>query len=174
MAPAPAPKPVPTRVRTAATVPASSPAHTPVPATPVAFPVASSVYSKAQERLQHIKPTTKQIAKKNVGSFLIKLFNRFHIGSHAILLASNTGMVNWVIYFIWCSSVTVLLCACKQAVPLQAWSGPEGSRKLGFPDFVTMAQDGGKVVSLMHRQPYTPRKCSWYSFLLEVESTPGP
>jgi hypothetical protein len=30
-----------------------------------------------------------------------------------------------------------------KAVPLQAWSGPEGSRK--FPDFMTTAQDGGKV-----------------------------
>ena len=32
-----------------------------------------------------------------------------------------------------------------KAVPLQAWSGPEGSRKLRFPDFMTVAQDGGKV-----------------------------
>jgi len=31
---------------------------------------------------------------------------------------------------------------------------------------MTTAQDGGKVVS--------PRKCSWYSFMLEDESTPGP
>jgi len=37
-----------------------------------------------------------------------------------------------------------------KAVPLQAWSGPEGSRKLRFPDFMTTAQDGGKVVSLTH------------------------
>ena len=41
---------------------------------------------------------------------------------------------------------------CK-AVPLQAWSDPEGSRKLRFPDFMTTAQDGGKVVGLMHRPP---------------------
>jgi hypothetical protein len=34
------------------------------------------------------------------------------------------------------------------AVPLQAWSGPEGSRKLRFTDFLTTAQDGGKFVSL--------------------------
>jgi len=61
-----------------------------------------------------------------------------------------------------------------KAVPLQAWSDPEGSRKLRFPDFVTTAQDGGKVVSLRHRPLFTPRKYSWYSFLLEVESTPGP
>ena len=43
-----------------------------------------------------------------------------------------------------------------KAVPLQAWSGPEGSRKLRFPDFMTMAQDGGKVVSLTHRPPLPP------------------
>jgi len=61
-----------------------------------------------------------------------------------------------------------------KAVPLQAWSGPEGSRKLRFPDFVTTVQDDGKVVSLTHRPPLAPRKYSWYSFLLEAESTPGP
>ena len=61
-----------------------------------------------------------------------------------------------------------------KTVPLQAWSGPEGSRKLRFPDFTTTAQDGGKVVSLTHRPPLPPRKCFWYSFLLEAESTPGP
>jgi hypothetical protein len=41
-----------------------------------------------------------------------------------------------------------------KAVPLQAWSGPEGSRKLSFPDFMTTAQDGAKVVSLTHRPLY--------------------
>ena len=43
-----------------------------------------------------------------------------------------------------------------KAVPLQAWSGPEGSRKLRFPDFMTTAKDGGKVVSLRHRLPLPP------------------
>jgi len=43
-----------------------------------------------------------------------------------------------------------------KAVPLQAWSGPEGSRKLKFPDLMTMAQDGGKVVSLTHWPPLPP------------------
>ena len=42
-----------------------------------------------------------------------------------------------------------------KSVPLQAWSGPEGSRKLMFPYFMTMAQGGGKVVSLTHR-PHLP------------------
>ena len=43
-----------------------------------------------------------------------------------------------------------------KAVPLQARSGPEGSRKLRFPDFMTTAQDGDKVVSLRHRPPLPP------------------
>jgi hypothetical protein len=51
-----------------------------------------------------------------------------------------------------------------EAVTLQAWSGPEGSRKLRFPDFMTTAQDGGKVV----------RKYTWYSFLSQAGSTPEP
>ena len=42
-----------------------------------------------------------------------------------------------------------------KAIPLQAWSGPEGSRKLRFPDFISSAQDGGKGVSLMQR-PFLP------------------
>jgi len=36
-------------------------------------------------------------------------------------------------------------------IPLTGLEGPEGSRKLRFSDFMTMAQDGGKVVSLTHR-----------------------
>jgi len=43
-----------------------------------------------------------------------------------------------------------------KSVPLQARSDPEGSRKLRFPDYMTTAQDGGKVVSLTHRPPLPP------------------
>ena len=52
--------------------------------------------------------------------------------------------------------VTVISCSKGKAVPLEAWCGPEGSRKLRFPDFMTAAQDGGKVVSLTHRPPLPP------------------
>jgi hypothetical protein len=51
------------------------------------------------------------------------------------------------------------LVPCKgkgKAVLLQAWGGPEGSRKLRFPDCMTTAQDGGKVVRLTHRPPLPP------------------
>jgi hypothetical protein len=36
------------------------------------------------------------------------------------------------------------------------------------------AHEGGRVVSRRHRPLLTPRKYSWYSFLLEATSTPGP
>jgi hypothetical protein len=42
-----------------------------------------------------------------------------------------------------------------KAAPLWTWGGPEGSRKLRFPDLSTTAQDGGNFVSLRHR-PYLP------------------
>jgi len=35
-----------------------------------------------------------------------------------------------------------------KSVLLQAWTGPEGSRKLRFPDFMTTAQDGGRLSAL--------------------------
>jgi hypothetical protein len=41
-----------------------------------------------------------------------------------------------------------------KAVPLEAWSGPEVSRNLRFPDILTTAQYVGKVVSTTHRPPY--------------------
>jgi len=79
-----------------------------------------------------------------------------------------------LLYIVYLSLLLLLLLLLLKAVPLQTWSGPEGSRKLRFPDYVTTAQDGGKDVSLTHRPPLPPRKYSWYSFLLEAESTPGP
>ena len=44
-----------------------------------------------------------------------------------------------------------------KAVPLQAWTGQEGSRKLRFPDFLTTAQDGGRLSALRTGRLY-PRK----------------
>ena len=55
-----------------------------------------------------------------------------------------------------------------ETVPLQAWTDPERSRKLRFPDFVTRHR---MVVGCQPNAPaaFTLRKCSWYSFLLEAE-----
>jgi len=43
-----------------------------------------------------------------------------------------------------------------KAVPLQAWSSQECSRKLRFPDFVTTAQDGGRLSVLRTGRLYPP------------------
>ena len=50
---------------------------------------------------------------------------------------------NWYKFFI----SKIIKCKGK-AVPLQAWTGPEGSRKSRFPDFVTTAQDVGRLSAL--------------------------
>jgi hypothetical protein len=44
----------------------------------------------------------------------------------------------------------------RKAVPLHAWSGPDGSSKLKFPDFMTTVQDGGKFISLTNQPPLPP------------------
>jgi len=44
----------------------------------------------------------------------------------------------------------------------------------GFQISRQSAHEDGKVVSLTHRPPLPHRKYSWYSFLLEAESTSGP
>jgi len=61
-----------------------------------------------------------------------------------------------------------------KSVPLQAWSGPEVSRKLRFSDFMATAQDGGKVVSLTHRPPLPSGNATGSHFCWRPESTPGP
>jgi len=58
------------------------------------------------------------------------------------------------IYDLWNGAVGKVQCKGK-SVPLQAWSGSEGSRKIRLPDMTT-AQDGGKVVSLTRRPSLPP------------------
>jgi hypothetical protein len=78
----------------------------------------------------------------------------------AVLLAAQISVLEYFVLLIfsldWPSFTWHVLRSSRKkgkTVPLQARSGPERSRKLKFPDFMTMAQDGGKVVSLAHRPP---------------------
>jgi len=48
----------------------------------------------------------------------------------------------------FCIAVPSSLTVKGKAVPLQARRGPEVSRTLRFPDFMTTAQDGGSLSTL--------------------------
>jgi hypothetical protein len=51
---------------------------------------------------------------------------------------------------------------------------PSGCEPLGLQHFLDdLLIDGGEVISLIHRPPFAPQEDSWYSFLLEAESTLG-
>jgi len=53
----------------------------------------------------------------------------------------NTRILKW--YSVW-----IYLREGPKSVSLQARSGPEGSRKLSFPDFMTTARDGVRLSAL--------------------------
>ena len=55
--------------------------------------------------------------------------------------------VHIILYFVYCVGK-------GKSVPLQAWTGPGGSRKLRLPDFVTTAQDGGRLSVLRTGRVY--------------------
>jgi hypothetical protein len=71
------------------------------------------------------------------------------------ILHSTINILNSLLNILISTDIYLNVKGKVKAVPLQAWSGPEGSRKLRFPDFLTTAQDGGKVVSHTHR-PHLP------------------
>jgi hypothetical protein len=50
----------------------------------------------------------------------------------------------------------------------------ETSRFPHLLDLDNRLTDGGKTVTLTRRSPFTSQEDSWYSFLLEAESTSGP
>ena len=53
-----------------------------------------------------------------------------------------------------CTLLTLKQGKAGKAVPLQAWRGPGGSRKLRFPDLVTTAQDDGRLSALRNGRLY--------------------
>jgi len=68
--------------------------------------------------------------------------------------------------------------ACKvykgKAIPLQAWTGLESSRRLRLPYSKTIGLWRWQGCQPYAPAVFIPRKYSWHSFLLEAVSTPGP
>jgi hypothetical protein len=63
----------------------------------------------------------------------------------------------------------------KNAIPVTSHGGPWVCETKRLPHFLTnRITHGGEVVSLTRRPPFTLQEDSWYSFLLEALSTPGP
>jgi hypothetical protein len=62
-----------------------------------------------------------------------------------------------------------------KAITVTGREDPQGCETSGLPRFLdNRLTDGGEVVSVTRQPPLTPQDDSWYSFLLEAESTPGP
>jgi hypothetical protein len=72
------------------------------------------------------------------------------------------------------SCAVVKMMQRTHATPLEAWTGPEGSRRLWLPDILNSRNvKVARLSAIRTGRLYHPRKYSWYSFLLEAESTPG-
>jgi len=70
-----------------------------------------------------------------------------------ILRAYNRSVQVLIYFFFFCAYLfnnnnIIIIMIKGKAVPLQARSAPEGFRKLRFPDFMTTAQDGGRLSAL--------------------------
>jgi hypothetical protein len=63
----------------------------------------------------------------------------------------------------------------SKAIPVTGLGGSQVCETSRIPHFLdNRLADGGEVFSLKRRPLFTPKEESWYSFLLEAESTTGP
>jgi len=78
------------------------------------------------------------------------------------------------VQFVHSNQCTVLdLCIVKE-FHYRSWQALSVPRVWGSQISRQSTHEGGKVISPMHRPPLLLQKYTWYSFLLEAESTAGP
>jgi hypothetical protein len=90
------------------------------------------------------------------------------------ILRIPNDTIQLVMYEVWLVMLLRDKTFCKKAIPLRAWTGPESSRWLSFPNFNTTGTWRWQGCHPYAPAPFTPRKDFWFSFLLEAEITPGP
>ena len=78
--------------------------------------------------------------------FPLPKFNYFR--NRPVLWMEEFSFAVWFIWTKFCKS------GKGKVIPLQAWSGPEGPRKLRFLDYMTTAQDGGRLSALRTGRRY--------------------
>ena len=114
---------------------------------------------EAEEGLERINIYIKRLSKgmpETLGRKIWKLYAKPHYQYGANKYQTEDWRSSGT--HVHCKKGTLIFNIVKgkgKAVPLQAWSGPKGSRKLRFPDFMTTAQEGDKVINLRHR-PHLP------------------
>jgi hypothetical protein len=70
------------------------------------------------------------------------------------------------------ANISMLKGKTGKAIPVTDRGGPQGCDTSRMPRFSeNRLRDGGEVVGLMRRPPYTFQEDSWYSFPLKAEST---
>ena len=115
---------------------------------PTDVPQSSSGISRCSRPLRHCSfkrdsyLPSRSYKKKSVVSYVLQLCDKYR------KISRSHQICNFKQYFIKNNLCTKLYSKKGKIVPLQAWSGTEGSRKLRFPDFVTTAQDGGRLSAL--------------------------
>jgi len=81
---------------------------------------------------------------------LLQLF-RFSIRSlvtikYGLYISIYIDYISYLVFVLYTQPYILLDFSIE--FPSQAWTGPEGSRKLRFLDFVKTAQDGGRLSAL--------------------------
>jgi hypothetical protein len=100
-----------------------------------------------------IRPTVHVLEKCGLHYLIIGIYQKCIGRPHANRIPST-------IYFIKISPITGPRC-------------PEGFRNLRFPDYVTMAQKGGKVVSLTYRPALPPENTPGTHFCYRLSRPQG-
>jgi hypothetical protein len=119
----------------------------------------------------------------------ISTMHRIFHANILVIILYTTVMVFHLRYYKFFSSVIIISeniffhmllrtfqnCGKVKDIPVTGCEGPLGCETLRLPHFLdNQLTDGGEVVSHTCPLPFTPQEDSWYSFLLEAESTPGP
>jgi hypothetical protein len=82
---------------------------------------------------------------------------------------------NVVAQFRFSRSWSIVRLKKSKAIPVTGRAGQKGCETSRLQHMLdNLLRDGGEVVSLTRRPPFTSRQDSWYSFLLEAEQTPVP
>jgi hypothetical protein len=83
---------------------------------------------------------------------------------------------SYVFVHVPASKVRVIYPCKGKVIPVTGCGGPKGCETSRLPYILeNQSTDGSEVISLMCQlAALYPQEESWYSFLLEAESTPGP